>query len=215
MPEIVPRIPGVKEDKFTMVSRSDFIGKYIGHTEKNTEKIVGLIHLASPIISIKPRHDNLGGVPNMHAVNRHVIMGNIIVPAQPFGYNYLGGKLLTLLASSNLLKRQFDEKYGTDLKYFETTSLYGSTKGGSMYDGLKPYVRYIGNTESKFLPLFHDSYFNEMFWWFNEKANSGERLVSADKSSKKIKIQMKMILSCHSTRAHVARKEVHQTVSAR
>ena len=31
-----------------------------------------------------------------------------------------------------------------------------------------------------------------MFWWFNER-NGGERLISADKSSKKLKIQQKMI----------------------
>jgi hypothetical protein len=104
----------------------------------------------------------------------------------------LGGKLLALLASSQELKRQFDEKYGTDLKYFETTSLYGTTKGVSMYDGLKPFVRHIGDTESDFLPLFHDDEFRDFFWWFNER-NGGERLVSADKSSKKLKIQQKMI----------------------
>lgn len=62
-----------------------------------------------------------------------------------------------------------------------------------MYDGLKPYIRHIGDTESKFLPLFHDDYFREMFWWFNNNANGGERLISADKSSKKLKIQTKMI----------------------
>ena len=120
-------------------------------------------------------------------------MGFVIVPTQPFGFNYLGGKLMCLLAASNRLKREFDEKYGTDLQYFETTSLYGSTKGVSMYDGLKPYIRYIGDTESAFLPLFHDEYFNKMFWWFNDNANDGERLVPADKSSKKLKIQQKMI----------------------
>ena len=62
-----------------------------------------------------------------------------------------------------------------------------------MYDGLKPYIRHIGDTESNLLPLFHDDYFREMFWWFNNTANGGERLISADKSSKKLKIQTKMI----------------------
>jgi len=100
---------------------------------------------------------------------------------------------LCLLASSTYLKQQFDEKYGTDLKYFETTSLYGSTKGVSMYDGLKPFIRHVGDTESNFLPLFHDDHFKKMFWWFNDNANGGERLISADKSSKKLKIQTKMI----------------------
>ena len=51
---------------------------------------------------------------------------------------------------------------------------------------------HIGDTESKFLPLFHDDVFRDFFWWFNER-NGGQRLISADKSSKKLKIQVKMI----------------------
>ena len=162
-------------------------------TEDTTDTIVGVVRFGSPTINSKPRNVYFDEVVSLKRVNSEFVMGFNIIPVQPFGFNYLGGKLLCLLASSNQLKREFDEKYGTDIKYFETTSLYGSTKGVSMYDGLKPFVRYIGDTESKFLPLFHDQYFNEMFWWFNEHANDGERLVSADKSSKKIKIQMKMV----------------------
>lgn len=162
-------------------------------TEDTTGKVVGVVRFGSPTINSKPRNDYFGEVLPLATVNKHFVMGFNIVPAQPFGYNYLGGKLLCLLASSNRLKREFDEKYGTELRYFETTSLYGSTKGVSMYDGLKPYVRHIGDTESNFLPLFHDEYFNEMFWWFNNNANDGERLIAADKSSKKLKIMTKMI----------------------
>jgi len=162
-------------------------------TEDTTDKIVGVIRFGSPTINSKPRNNYFGEVLPLSVINKEFVMGFNIVPVQPFGYNYLGGKLLALLASSNELKRQFDTKYGTDLHYFETTSLYGTTKGVSMYDGLKPYLRHIGDTESKFLPLFHDDYFREMFWWFNNNANGGERLISADKSSKKLKIQTKMI----------------------
>ena len=46
-----------------------------------------------------------------------MVMGFNIVPTQPFGYNYLGGKLLSLLCCSHEMKRQFDERYGTDLRY--------------------------------------------------------------------------------------------------
>ena len=162
-------------------------------TEDTTNKIVGVIRFGSPTINSKPRNDYFGEVLSLSEINHKFVMAFNIVPVQPFGYNYLGGKLLSLLASSNELKRQFDAKYGTDLQYFETTSLYGTTKGVSMYDGLKPYIRHIGDTESNFLPLFHDDYFREMFWWFNNNANGGERLISADKSSKKLKIQTKMI----------------------
>ena len=162
-------------------------------TEDTVDKIVGVIRFGSPTINSKPRNEYFGEVLPLSKINNEFVMGFNIVPVQPFGYNYLGGKLLALLASSNELKRQFDSKYGTDLHYFETTSLYGTTKGVSMYDGLKPYIRHIGDTESNFLPLFHDDYFREMFWWFNNNANGGERLISADKSSKKLKIQTKMI----------------------
>jgi hypothetical protein len=162
-------------------------------TEDNTNTVVGVVRFGSPTINSKPRNLYFEETVGLKRLNAEFVMGFNIIPVQPFGFNYLGGKLMCLLAASNRLKREFDEKYGTDLKYFETTSLYGKTKGGSMYDGLKPFVRYIGNTESVFLPLFHDDYFKKMFWWFNDNANEGERLVSADKSSKKIKIQQKMI----------------------
>lgn len=161
--------------------------------ENTTSKVVGVIRFGSPTINSKPRNDYFNEVLPLSKINHEFVMGFNIVPVQPFGYNYLGGKLLALLSCSNELKRQFDSKYGTDLHYFETTSLYGSTKGVSMYDGLKPYLRHIGDTESNFLPLFHDDYFKEMFWWFNDNANGGERLISQEKSSKKLKIQTKMI----------------------
>jgi gas vesicle protein len=160
--------------------------------ETNTQKVLGVVRFGSPTINSKPRNEYFGEVLPLDVINNEFVMGFNIVPVQPFGYNYLGGKLLALLACSNELKKQFDQKYGTELKYFETTSLYGSTKGMSMYDGLKPYLRHIGDTESNFLPLFHDDEFRDFFWWFNER-NGGERLVAADKSSKKLKIQQKMI----------------------
>ena len=160
--------------------------------ETNTDKVVGVVRFGSPTINSKPRNNYFGEIPSLSDINAGFVMGFNIVPTQPFGFNYLGGKLLALLASSKELKQQFDEKYKIDLKYFETTSLYGTTKGVSMYDGLKPFLRHIGDTESNFLPLFHDDVFREFFWWFNER-NGGERLISADKSSKKLKIQVKMI----------------------
>ncbi len=160
--------------------------------EVNTKKVVGVVRFGSPTINSKPRNDYFNRVVPLKEINPHFVMGFNIVPTQPFGFNYLGGKLLALLASSYELKSQFDHKYGTDLKYFETTSLYGTTKGMSMYDGLKPFLRHIGDTQSDFLPLFHDDEFRDFFWWFNER-NNNERLISADKSSKKLKIMNKMI----------------------
>ena len=145
--------------------------------EKITNTIVGFIHLSSPVISIKPRHDWMGGVPRLENVNRHSIMGSVIVPTQPFGFNYLGGKLLCLICASHWVREELNKKYpGSDICLFETTSLYGTTKGMSMYDGLKPYMRHAGDTVSDFPPPVHDQVFNEFDHWFKER-NNGEYLV--------------------------------------
>ena len=65
--------------------------------EENTGKVIGFIRFGSPTINSKPRNDWLGDVPDLGRFNRHAIMGFIIVPTQPFGFNYLGGKLLAML----------------------------------------------------------------------------------------------------------------------
>jgi len=128
------------------------IGRQImmGIKEKTTNKYVGFIRVASPVLSIKPRNDFFGETVRATAVNKHMINGAIIVPVQPFGYNYLGGKLLALISCSHEVKNMLKEKYGDkiDTCFFETTSLYGDIKGMSQYDGLKPYIRYQDMTES-------------------------------------------------------------------
>ena len=87
--------------------------------EVNTKKVVGVVRFGSPTINSKPRNDYFNRVVPLKEINPHFVMGFNIVPTQPFGFNYLGGKLLALLASSYELKSQFDHKYGTDLKYLK------------------------------------------------------------------------------------------------
>ena len=128
--------------------------------EKNTGKILGFIRLGSPVIYMKPRNDLLGQVwiqnpDTAKRFNESTIMGFVIVPAQPFGFNYLGGKLLAAICCSHEVRSILDKKYGMNTCMFETTSLYGTTKGVSQYDGLKPYIRYKGLTESDMVPMMH------------------------------------------------------------
>jgi hypothetical protein len=128
------------------------IGRQImlGIKETNTNTYVGFVRMASPVLTIKPRNDFFGQTVKATAVNRHMINGAIIVPVQPFGYNYLGGKLLALIACSHEIRLMLKEKYGEKIEpcFFETTSLYGDLKGVSQYDGMKPFIRYQAMTES-------------------------------------------------------------------
>jgi hypothetical protein len=128
------------------------IGRQImmGIKETNSNKYVGFIRMASPVLAIKPRNDYFGEKVVATQVNRSMINGAIIVPVQPFGYNCLGGKLLALIACSHEVRNMLKEKYGEKIEtcFMETTSLYGDLKGVSQYDGLKPFMRYQAMTES-------------------------------------------------------------------
>ena len=160
--------------------------------ETTTGKVVGFIKLGSPIINSKPRNEYLGGVPDLTIFNKRAIMGFIIVPVQPFGYNYLGGKLLSLICASHEVRQMLNKKYNTEMCLFETTSLYGNIKGTSQYDGLKPYVKYLGDTDSKFLLTLPDFIYHDLHKWFIEK-NDGEQLIHKGASSRKLKVQTKMV----------------------
>ena len=160
--------------------------------EKNSKKIIGFIRFGSPTINSKPRNEWLGETANLSLLNRHAVMGFAIVPSQPFGYNCLGGKLLALMCVSHFAREHLNEVFKKDIALFETTSLYGSTTSASQYDGLKPFIRYKGLTDSKFPLLLHDQIFhklhNNFTYWNNNKPVTPSYV-----SSKKMKRQTKMI----------------------
>ena len=160
--------------------------------EKKSGTILGFIRFGSPTINSKPRNEWLGQPANLSIFNQHSVMGFAIVPSQPFGYNYLGGKLLALMCVSHFARETLNEVFEKDIAWFETTSLYGSTTSSSQYDGLKPFIRYKGLTDSKFLPLLHDKAFHELHNRFT-KINNNNPVTPSYVSSKKMKRQTRMI----------------------
>ena len=134
----------------------------MGIKETNTNKYVGFLRCASPVMSIKPRSDFFGENIRLEKVNQFIYNGQTIVPVQPFGFNYLGGKLMVLACLSNEVRELYNSKYGTNILSFETTSLYGNSKSNSQYDGLEPYLKYRGLTESKNLLFPTDDVYQEI-----------------------------------------------------
>ena len=178
--------------------------------EKNINKCLGFIRFGSPTINSKPRNLWLGQAPDLSIFNRHAAMGFVIVPSQPFGYNYLGGKLLALLCCSHHARETLNEVFKKNIALFETTSLYGSTTDASQYDGLKPFMRYKGLTESKFLPLLHDEAFHKLHDRFTI-LNENQPLTDKTASSKKMKRQTKMIsITRNSLKKHGLIPELEQ-----
>ena len=160
--------------------------------EKNTNKFLGFIRLGSPTINSKPRNDLLGNVPDLTIFNKTVIMGFVIVPCQPFGYNCLGGKLLAGICCSHYVRELLNQKYDMNLVMFETTSLYGNTKSASQYDGMKPFLRYKGMTVSDFIPMLHgEPYLNLVKYVENILGKGG--LIKMGASSRKLKMIIALI----------------------
>jgi hypothetical protein len=159
--------------------------------EKNTQKILGFIRLASPVIYMKPRNDMLGQIwiqnkDTAARFNESTIMGFAIVPAQPFGFNYLGGKLLAAICTSHTVREMVNKKYDMNLCLFETTSLYGSTKQSSQYDGMKPYIRYKGLTESDFIPMMNGKRYTDLKDYVEDKVGD---LLGEDESTTSRKLR--------------------------
>lgn len=166
--------------------------------EKNSKQILGMIRFGSPTINSRPRNEWLGKPLDSHnpaimkRFNNSCIMGFSIVPAQPFGYNALGGKLLSAICCSHFVRRAFNEKYEMETCMFETTSLYGSSTASSQYDGMRPLLRYTGLTDSNFAPLINDEKHRSLSAWFADK-NDGVELIMPEVSSRKLKTQTKMV----------------------
>jgi hypothetical protein len=153
--------------------------------EMNTGKYVGFMRFGSPVINMRPRNVLLGNVPDLPTFNKTAIMGFVIVPAQPFGYNYLGGKLLAALCCSHQVREMLNKKYDMNLVMFETTSLYGNSKSASQYDGMKPMLRNKGLTDSDFIPMIHGKPFKDMLAYVEDKIGV---FIKEDASSRKLKI---------------------------
>jgi len=78
----------------------------------------------------------------------NVACGQAIIPMQPLGHNFLGGKLMALMITSDVIRKSWEEKYGDILVGMTTTSLYGTC---SQYNNM-PTFKKRGKTTGK-IPL--------------------------------------------------------------
>jgi len=127
----------------TMKNNSN-IGRNLFYTvvDEVTGNYLGVICISSDFLDLTPRDSAIGWpreLKTQGGMINHTAIGSTIVPLQPLGYNYMGGKLLALLCLSDTVQKDWKEKYGDVLVGVTTTSLYGNTKAGglSQYDGLE------------------------------------------------------------------------------
>ena len=105
-------------------------------------KYLGVICISSDFLDLTPRDNYIGwsrDVKTSQGMINHTAIGSTIVPLQPLGFNYLGGKLLALLCLTDKVQEDWEKLYHDKLVAVTTTSLYGQNKAGglSQYDNLK------------------------------------------------------------------------------
>jgi hypothetical protein len=166
--------------------------------ERNTQKVLGFIRLGSPLLYMKPRNEMLGQVWLQQSewakkFNDSTIMGFVIVPSQPFGFNYLGGKLLSAICTSHKVREIVNKKYDMNLCLFETTSLYGSSKTVSQYDGMKPFIKYRGLSVSDSVPMMHGIRYNNLKKFVEDKIGGDILGTCTSTTSRKMRTFVKII----------------------
>jgi hypothetical protein len=134
---------GIRTFTSTMKNNSN-IGRNLNYIVQDevTGKYLGVICISSDFLDLTPRDKFIGWEREKktqgHMIN-YTAIGSTIVPLQPLGYNYVGGKLLALMCLSDKVQQDWKAQYGDTLVGVTTTSLYGKNKanGLSQYDNLK------------------------------------------------------------------------------
>ena len=160
--------------------------------DKVTGKYLGVICITGDFIDLTPRDEYIGWdreyKTNSGKLNNSAI-GSSILPTQPLGFNYTGGKLMALLCCADEIQKQWEENYGDKLVGMTTTSLYGKSKTGglSQYDRLKHWKKMgysqgslsfemTKNTERAMLD-YAEHHFNERYFLlYVAKRENGQTL---------------------------------------
>ena len=155
-----------------------------------TGKYIGVVCISSDFLDLTPRDNTIGWkreLKTQGGMINHTAIGSTIVPFQPLGYNYVGGKLLALLCLSDEVQRLWKKQYGDILVGVTTTSLYGKTKAGglSQYDNLDHWlpmgfssgsVSFEPERETRYLirEWLKKNHTRRYFEWYIAKKASGQ-----------------------------------------
>jgi len=119
-----------------------------------TGKLLGIFAISSDFMDLTARDDFIGWSREQRSRKGgpllNTAIGSTIIPTQPLGFSYCGGKLIALLTVSDVVVNAYEKQYGDILAGITTTSLYGSF---SQYDRLK-YWKKMGKSRGtvKFEP---------------------------------------------------------------
>ncbi len=125
--------------------------------DRPTKQYLGVICISSAMYRIPAIHEEIGWDKEKIKKQRGsklncLANGQTIVPTQPFGSAFLGGKLLSLLCLSKEVSDAWETEHGDKLVGVHTTSLFG-TETGTQYDNLNPYWKKLDKQTSSEGPI--------------------------------------------------------------
>ncbi len=135
--------------------------------DRTSGKILGQISLGSDITSLGVR-DNYIGWQKEDKFEKgklnNTSIATTIVSTQPFGYNFLGGKLIAAMATAPEVREYWKSKYNNTLIGIGTTSLYGIH---SQYNGI-PHFKTLGESKGKISIKPDDKFYDPWHHWLKE-----------------------------------------------
>ena len=144
-----------------------FIKLLISDGNENNPRYLGVVSISSDVITITDRDKYIGWTAENKLEDKKLVysaIGSCIMSTQPFGYNFLGGKLVAALVTSNATRKIWKDLYGQTLVGITTTSLYGSY---SMYNSLKWWHK-CGSSTGKMTIKPDDSVYNTWHQWIKD-----------------------------------------------
>ena len=118
--------------------------------DKSSDRYLGVITLASDFPSLQVRDDYIGW-SDYHKYEKgklnNTSVASSIVPVQPWGYNFLGGKLIACLSTTSPIRNEWKKRYGDVLVGNTTTALFGNY---SMYNSI-PHWKNLGHSKGTVL----------------------------------------------------------------
>jgi hypothetical protein len=152
--------------------------KFLIHDgNESNKRYLGAVSISSDIISINDRDRHIGWKTDDklkgHKRINNSSIGSCIMSTQPFGYNFLGGKLVACMVTSSVVRDIWKRLYNNVMAGMTTTSLYGSF---SMYNSLKWWHK-CGDSAGK-IPIKPDDTFYET-WHHWLQTNKRDKYIKA------------------------------------
>lgn len=139
--------------------------------DDTTNKYLGAASLSNDVMALTCRDNFIGWSAKNRCEEKmliHSAIGSCIMGTQPFGYNFLGGKLVASLILSKHVRDTWESVVGKKLVGMTTTSLYGPN---SMYCGI-PYWQGCGTSMGKISLKPDDKFYN--LWHEDIKKNNSD-----------------------------------------